>query len=48
MNKNWVLLINGFAGGWLLGKAGLSVDCIIAYIILGITVIWYDGKVKEE
>jgi hypothetical protein len=48
MNKNWVLMINGFAGGWLLGKSGFGIDCIIAYFILGFTILWYDRRVKEQ
>jgi hypothetical protein len=47
MNKSWVLIINGFAGGYLLSRTGLGIDTIIAYVVLGITVIWYDNKIDD-
>ena len=42
------LILNGFASGYLLGKSELGWDSWVAFIIMGITVIWYTNKIDNE
>ena len=46
--KDIALILNGLASGYLLGKSQLGLDCWIAFIIMGITVIWYTNKIDDE
>lgn len=38
------LVINGFGVGWLLSKSGFGVDCIIAFIAVGITSVYLSNR----
>ena len=46
--KDVALILNGLASGYLLGKSQLGLDCWIAFIVMGITVIWYTNKIDNE
>lgn len=46
--KDIALILNGLGSGYLLGKSELGLDCWIAFIIMGITVIWYTNKIDDE
>lgn len=41
------LVINGFAVGWLFAKSGFGVDCIIAFIAVGITSVYLSNRNKQ-
>ena len=38
--KNIALIVNGFAAGWLVSKSGFAIDCIVAWIAIGITSVY--------
>ena len=46
--KDIALILNGLGSGYLFGKSGFGLDCWIAFIIMGITVIWYTNKIDNE
>ena len=43
-----VLIINGFGVGWLFGKSGFGVDCIIAFIVVGFTSIYLSNRNNKQ
>ena len=41
------LIVNGFAAGWLLARSNFKWDCILAYIIIGITTVYLSNKTEN-